>query len=263
MTARIISADERMSQKGKVKALVVGKSGAGKTSLVLTLRDTRALFVDFEAGMLSVQNWPGDAIQVRTWQDAVNLVCLIGGPNPAAPADQPYSQAHFDYVQGLYGPREEVLGRYDLIFMDSLTVLSRLCLSWAEQQPDAIAKNGAKDMRAAYGILGREMMRLLVHAQHTPDLHVIFVAILDELADDFGRKTFQPQLEGSKVSREIGGIVDEILTLDIQHDADGTPRRVFVTDPANERGLPAKDRSGKLAPVEPADLEHIIAKING
>ena len=34
--------------------------------------------------MKSVQDWRGDSIPVRTFADALDIACLIGGINPAA-----------------------------------------------------------------------------------------------------------------------------------------------------------------------------------
>jgi predicted GTPase len=46
----IIGADQRLSEKRGVKALVVGPTGVGKTSLLRTLDPAHTLFVDIEAG---------------------------------------------------------------------------------------------------------------------------------------------------------------------------------------------------------------------
>ena len=51
----------------------------GKTSLLKTLPPETTLCVDLEAGMKSVQDWPGDSIPIRAWLDAVDIACLIGG----------------------------------------------------------------------------------------------------------------------------------------------------------------------------------------
>lgn len=260
MSFKIISADERLAESRRVKACIFGPSGVGKTSLLRTLT-IPALLIDMEAGDLAVADWRGDSVRVRTWEEARDLACFIGGPNLAAGANEPYSQAHFDFVSQQFGDRSAVLGKYELVMFDSITVLSRLCMSWSEKQPENIAKNGAKDTRGAYGLMGREMLRLLTHVQHCRDKHIVFVGILDQKTDDFNRVVWEPQVEGSKTGRELPGIVDLVLTMQQLPDEAGVKHRVFITDQGNAQGFPAKDRSGRLAPVEPANLQAVIDKI--
>ena len=92
---------------------------------------------------------------------------------------------------------------------------------------------------------------------------MVFVAILDERLDDYNRKVFVPQIEGSKTSLELPGIVDEVVTLaEIKAD-DGSAYRAFVTHTVNPYGFPAKDRSGRLDLLEPPHLGALIAKCAG
>ena len=263
MSFKIISAEERLAAPRRIKAAIFGPSGVGKTSLLRTLK-VPALFVDLEGGDLSIADCAVDSIKIRRWEEARDLACLIGGPNHAAGPTEPYSAAHFAHVEQTLGKRDEVLAKYELVFMDSITVLSRMCMAWAEVQPENVAKNGAKDTRGAYGMMGREMLKLLTHVQHTADKHVIFVGILDAKTDDFNRPIWEPQMEGSKVGRELPGIVDLVLSMVTMDDPEqpGLKHRVFVTQQANQWGYPAKDRSGRLDAVERADLQHVINKIN-
>lgn len=41
------------------------------------------------------------------------------------------------------------------------------------------------DLRAAYGLLGQEMISALTHLQHARGKNVVFVSILDEKLDDY------------------------------------------------------------------------------
>jgi hypothetical protein len=99
-------------------------------------------------------------------------------------------------------------------------------------------KNGKPDTRGAYGLLGQEMITALTHLQHVRDKHVIYVAILEEKTDDFNRRYYQLQLEGSKTALELPGVLDEVVTLAILKADDGTTYRGFVTRADNPDRLP-------------------------
>jgi hypothetical protein len=63
---RIIGADERLNEPRGVKVLLIGPTGVGKTSQLHTLDPSRVLFLDGEAGDLSVQDVPVDTIRIDT-----------------------------------------------------------------------------------------------------------------------------------------------------------------------------------------------------
>jgi ABC-type phosphate transport system ATPase subunit len=117
---KIIGANERLAEPRGVKALIVGPTGVGKTSLLRTLDPVRTLFVDIEAGDLSVQDVPVDAIRVDDWPTARDLACRIGGPNSSFPPTACYSEAHYQAVGGAL----DNLDRYDTVFVDSITAAS-------------------------------------------------------------------------------------------------------------------------------------------
>lgn len=260
MAFPIISADQRLAERHGVKLVLLGKSGLGKTTQLKTLSEASTLFVDLEAGDLSVKDWRGDCVRPKTWPEFRDLAVFLAGPNPALSTEAPFSQAHFDHVCQQYGSPEQ-LAKYDTYFVDSITVLSRLCLTWAKSQPAAVSdRTGKPDLRGAYGLLGSEMIGALTHLQHARGKHVVFVAILDEVTDDFNRKVFAPQIDGAKTSLQLPGIVDEVITLAELKTDEGEAYRAFVCHTVNPWGLPAKDRSGRLDLVEPPHLGQLIAK---
>ena len=236
MSLPLILADQRMAERRGIKAVIFGKSGIGKTSLLMTLDPATTLFIDLEAGDLAVEQWPGDTIRPRTWEECRDLAVFIGGPNPALREDQTYSVAHHASVVEHYG-NPSVLDRYETIFIDSITVASRLSFQWCKGQPEAFAeRSGKPDIRGAYGLHGREMLAWLVHLQHTRTKNIVFVGILDEKFRRMAR-TFELK------------------------DESGALYRAFVCQTINPFGLPAKDRSGRLDMIEEPHLGRLFSKI--
>ena len=116
--------------------MLAGPSGVGKTSQLRTLDPVSALFVDIEAGDLAVQDVPVETIRIKDWPAARDLACRISGPNPSFPPTSCYSAAHYQAVGGAL----EKLARYDTLFVDSITAVSRLSFHWSEQQPEAFSE---------------------------------------------------------------------------------------------------------------------------
>ena len=257
---KIISADERLAEQRGVKMLIVGPTGVGKTSLLRTLDPVSTLFVDIEAGDLSVQDVNVDTVRIDTWQAARDLACRISGPNPSFPPTACYSPAHYTGVGGAFPDGD----RYYTIFVDSLSAASRLSFRWAEQQPEGFSeRSGKKDTRGAYGLHAREMINWLQQLQHARSKNVIFVAILEKIVDDFNVATWQLQMEGARTGRELPAIVDQIITMQWLDFGDGAPVRAFVCTSPNPWGYPAKDRAGRLEQIEEPHLGKLIAKLVG
>ena len=272
MSLRIVTADERLTEAdGKTTVAVFGPVGIGKTSLLRTLPEESTVCLDNEAGMKSVQDWRGDSIPVRTFADAVDIACLIGGVDPAADANAFFSQGHYQHVCQTYPDLVAMIAAKRIVFVDSITDLTRQAMAWAKTRPEAFSeKTGKPDPRGAYGLLAREVIGLLKHLQHAPGKTVIFVGILEKVIDDFNRERWQPQMEGGKAARELPGIVDQVITMcRFEHDDDGWRHdpdqgqiRGLVCTSGNPFALPAKDRSGTLDLVEPPDLGALLNKIN-
>jgi hypothetical protein len=280
MALHIVSTDERLAEaNSKTTLAIFGPPGVGKTSLLWTLPASTTLCVDLEAGMKSVQDWSGDSIPIRAWLDAVDIACLIGGVDPSADPSAFFSAGHYQHVAETYPDLVQLIASKRIIFVDSITELTRQCMAWAKTRPEAYSeKTGKPDIRGAYGLLAREVITLLKHLQHAPGKTVIFVGVLERIVDEFNREHWQPQMEGGKAARELPAIVDQVITMSL-FEADGDPGsaagtggwrhepakgqvRRLVCRSGNPYGLPAKDRSGRLDMTEPPDLAALLAKIN-
>lgn len=260
---QIISADERVAQRRGVKALIVGPSGVGKTSLLRTVDSARTLFIDLEAGDLAVQGVPVPTVRPQTWPECRDLACLLTGANKSFPPTASYSTAHYESAKANGGGAPLKLDGFEIIFVDSITTAARLCFRHCEQQPEALSeRTGRKDIRGVYGLHAREMIGWLNHLQHARDRHVIFVGILEKVIDDFNQTDWVIQLEGARTGRELPGIVDEIITMQWVTFSEGAPaKRAFVCTSPNQWGWPAKDRSGRLQQIEQPHLGKLITKL--
>jgi hypothetical protein len=262
MTARIITADERLAERRGVKALIVGPSGVGKTSLLRTLSQemlATTLFVDIEAGDIAVAELPIASIRPRRWDECRDLACALGGFNPALPATATYSEAHFNQV--MQNSEFARLASYQILFVDSLTAAARLCFTWAEQQPEAVTDRGRKDLRAVYGVLGRGMVGWLNQLQHARGRTVIFVAVLEKNIDDLQHRNVAAADRGRQDRPRAARSRRPDRDHDVIDFGDRKPVRAFVCTNPNPWGYPAKDRSGRLDQLEPPNLGALLDKL--
>jgi hypothetical protein len=263
MTMQLLDASARLAEPRCPKILIVGPTAIGKTSLLKTLSPdllSTTLLIDLEAGDLPIANLPVASIRPRTWGDLRDLAAAVGGPDPARAPGSPYSQAHYDAVIG--NSALSSLQQYSIIFVDSYTELSRRCRAWAEQQPESFNAYGKKDLRAAFGLTGREALGWTQQLQHACARTIVLIAILEKVIDDHGVPTWQIQLEGQRTRRELPAVLDIIATMTSITFKDGKARRSFVCQSENSWGYPAKDRSGRLDPIEEPHLGKLLSKLS-
>jgi len=280
---RIITAQEALQRPTCSHVLVLGAAGAGKTFLARTLHDqSTTVFVAMEAGTRALQGrvtvdgrtfepFSGSMIeQPRTWDEVRAIGLMIGGPDPNRLPNQPYGEQEFQQVLAKYPQEHAAIEAATTLYNDSLTELVRICWAWVIRQDRAYDKKGQLDHWAAYRLLGDEVTYWLKQVQRRRDKNIIFAGILDKLGDG----SFEVQAPGNVVPRELPGIFDTIVSVVnmVATDqgcllADGMPAdwprfRALVCHQQNPFGLPAKDRSSRLALLEPPDLGALLAKMN-
>ena len=202
-------------------------------------------------------DFPIKSLRVENWQDCKDVACYLGRGNSDLHQDSFYSKARFDYLESVWGSRTNY-DKYDTYFIDSISVASRLCLDHCKNQPENKTSTGKVDIRKAYGQLALEMMEWLVFLQHIREKNIIYVCILDDKFDEYNKRKYKLQIEGSKVSDQLPGIVDQIITMT---SVDGKAK--FICTKINDFDFPSKDRSGKLNEEEEPDLAELIDHLNG
>ena len=80
---RIIPASADNTAPRGAKALIVGPTGVGETSLLHALDPATVLFVDIEAGDLAVQDVAVDVVRPCTWPEIRSIAVYLAGANPA------------------------------------------------------------------------------------------------------------------------------------------------------------------------------------
>jgi phage nucleotide-binding protein len=220
----------------KLKMLVYGISGAGKTMLAATL-NLPTIIISAEAGCLSLAGKDIDVIDI-TRDDNGNLI----------PKEKRIAKIGEVY-KWLLTP--ECMAKYKVVFIDSLSEMANNMLEMLQMEyPDK------KETLQMYGENSKRMRSLIKSFRDLPNYSVIFTALAEKDKDEDNRVFLNIAMVGS-VAKTLPSFLDEVFYLMV--DAEGN--RSLITS-ATDR-LVCKDRSGKLNKIEPADLGAIFNKIKG
>lgn len=137
---------------------------------------------------------------------------------------------------------------YQSICIDSLSEVAESLL--------VELKKGVNDPRQAYGQLAEAMMVMMRKFRDLPDKHVIYTAKQEIKTDEStGSMIIRPIMPGQLLPTQLPYLMDLVCHLSV--DKKGERKLQTKAD----RTKVAKDRSGKLADFEPANIQHIINKI--
>lgn len=208
-----------------IKVLVYGKAGYGKTTLAATC--PAPLILSAESGLLSLRQYQIPVIQITNVDQLVEVL---------------------DWLT-----RAPEATQYQTVFMDSITEIAEVVLANAKKQ--------VKDPRQAYGELIEKMAMTIRAYRDLSGKHVVMVAKQELQKDDNGIAINGPSMPGSKLGPALPYMFDEVFRIGVGKTPEGVSYRFLQTEPDFQ--YDAKDRSGALDAIEPADLNHVFNKIQG
>lgn len=209
----------------RIKALSYGFAGVGKTTLCGTAPEP--IIISAEAGLLSLADKNIPVIEINTADDLKEAYLFITGSADAK--------------------------RFETVCLDSITDIGEVTLS--------NLKESHKDPRKAYGELADMMGKMIRAFRDINDRHIYFTAKAKRIVDDAGITTHVPHMPGQQLITNLPYWFDLVLPLRIGKTEEGETYRYLQTQPSMY--WEAKDRSGKLDPMEKPHLGELFEKILG
>lgn len=191
----------RPSDAVRLKALIHGPAGSGKTYLVGTLADdsrtSPTLVLDFEGGLSTLVGRDVDVAVIRDWRDYNEAYKILADPK------SPYQSVGVDSIT-----ETQVGGLLQILEGDS-----------KRPDPDTLAQ-------ADWGVILVKMRRFVRHFRDLP-IHVVMTALSgDDLDKQVGRIKV-PLVQGS-FKDEIAGIFDVVGYLAQSENEEGETERLLL-----------------------------------
>jgi len=235
----------------RICALVIGKYGLGKTSLLRTMLGQEYT----SGGWKQVSDPPEEKVCVLSAESGLLAVRdlvkagLVEGYEIG-------SQQEFKEAYQLLATTQEMKDRYGWIFIDSLTEISARC--------DQVMREKYSDRSKSFNRWDDYYATIQLTVKGFRDLKdysVVFTCLETINKDESNRRYPAPDVVGRGLKEKLPSFFDEVFYMQTTTDDDGNEYRVFYTQPINE--YPAKDRSGKLNTIEKPNLLYIKNKILG
>jgi hypothetical protein len=234
MAVKLTTAKQSVQENG-LKILVHGLSGNGKTMLIESIvkavgDPNKVCIISGEKGLLSLASGPAadcPVIEIGNLTDLDQAYAIVSGADGAG---------------------------FEWVCLDSASDIAEVCLA-----DEKAIKN---DPRQAYGTTQDKVFMRIRKFRDLPGKNVYFIAKTKrEKNESEGTNLYQPMMPGTNLSQGISYFFDEVFCLRVVAAEGGGTQRVLQT--GRDLEYEAKDRSGKLAMFEPADLGHIHRKILG
>lgn len=223
MQMRDLKPASQLARKFGVKALMFGGPGSGKTPLIMTA--PRPVLCVVEPGMLSMRQATG----IPAWE-----------------AYTPERiEEFFDWAF-----RSPEARNFDTFGFDSISQVAEIVLT------QELKRN--KDGRKAYGEMSRRVMDWVNGLYFLPNKHVYLIA-KQASVDEGGVLRRKPYFPGQDLNVKVPHLYDEILHIGPTNvpGMQGTQTAIRTKEAFD---IMARDRSGKLAELEPPHLGNLFAK---
>jgi hypothetical protein len=241
----------RVTESETIKLVVAGEAGNGKTSLARTLQaglGEKVLVISAEAGLLSLRGSDIDYVELQQEEIEGKMVEV-----PKVARVRRLGQI----LAWVKEPAQ--MKRYNWLFIDSLTEVQQNVLEWLESLEEY---QGPKNTIKKYGELSTQMMSISKAFRDLSHYNVVFTSLVKNESDSDGISKMKVAMIGSFADR-LPALFDEILYLGVTAEKDektGTNIRKLLTQKTDKIDFP-KDRSGRLANLEDADLSIVVKKI--
>lgn len=212
----------QLAQRFGVKALAYGGPGMGKTPMVNSA--PRPVLCVVEPGMLSMRT-------------------------SNVPAWEAYDTARInEFFDWLFKSKEA--SNFDTVAIDSISQMAEIILT------EELKRN--KDGRKAYGEMSRRVMEIVNALYYLPQKHIYLIG-KQSVVDEGGIMRKKPYFPGQDLNVKVPHMYDEILHIG-QVNLPGMAKPVVGIRTAETFDIMARDRSGRLAEIEPPDLAALFAK---
>jgi len=227
MAIEIIKAKGIVKQSG-IKILLYGFSGSGKSSQFKFTGKT--LLLSSEKGEL-----------VLNEADNVDIIRV----NSLGELKEAYVYA------------KEHVSDYDTVGIDSISEIGEMIVSELKKDPEY---SSLKDGMKMWMKFSEIMLGIAKSFRDLDNVNVLIVALAESVTSGLSEKLL-PMIPAKKVQSKLASLYDEVLFLRTNEEG----KREFVTSETSD--IVAKDRSGKLEPLEECTKEYgigtILKKIRG
>lgn len=213
------------SLRAQTHCLIYGPAKSGKTRLALTA--PAPIICDLDKGLSSVRE--------------ANLPYVQCGS---------YSQYLAFHKWVTTSPQAK---QFQTIIIDDLTELAELFL--IDEKPKH------KNLMQAYGALNDAMMLLIRELRALQDKNVVLLCKQERVKDETtGGLIYGPKIPGQAVGPMLPYLVGEVYHIEKWTNPEDK-QTYDVLRTVRDNSVDAGSRSGKLAPIEYANLAHVFAKV--